>query len=315
MASLMAASSIMEMPPSPFPVLDVSSWKIASEEVAGGEETVWLAEPGSDKLWLYKPVTEHEGQGDQGEDWAEKVVAEIGLELGVPCATVALCQRDGRNAALSLDLTPAGWELHHGSVLMPSVVADYRQGILKPKGRPGHSLLNIRKALHEVQAPPGADMPRGAGAFDVFAGYLMMDALVANRDRHDDNWAVLRPRIWHASSALAGSYDHAGSLGYNLQEHARAARILEGTVEDWARKGTAWRFEHVGKPRSLVDLAAEGLHMVSRATRSHWLDHLQALDVTYVTELLAGVPRLSDSTVSFGGELVRVNRRRLLDAC
>lgn len=115
-------------------MLDVSGWKVASEEVAGGEETFWLAEPESDRLWLYKPVTEHEGRSDQGEDWAEKVVSEIGASLGVPCARVELCKRDGRRAALSLDLTPAGWELHHGSVIMPSVVEHYRQGASNPKG-------------------------------------------------------------------------------------------------------------------------------------------------------------------------------------
>lgn len=28
--------------------------------------------------------------------------------------------------------------------------------------------------------------------FDVFVGYLLLDALVAKRDRHEQDWAVLR---------------------------------------------------------------------------------------------------------------------------
>lgn len=222
-----------------FDVWDVSAWRVESEETAGGEEKAWLAEPHSDRLWLFKPVTSHPGLDDQGEDWAEKVVAEIGNLLGVPCAQIVLAQRDERPGALSLDLRPAGWEMHHGSVVMPSVVSGYRQGALNPKGRPGHSIENIRRALEGVKAPPGSRVPAAFNAFDVFSGYLMLDALVANRDRHDDNWAILRPLVGAGAAALAGSYDHAGSLGYNLQDTERSRRLIDGTVDQWVRKGTA----------------------------------------------------------------------------
>lgn len=87
------------------------------------------------------------------------------------------------------------------------------------------------------------------------------------------------------------------------------------SVEKWCHGGTAWRFEHSGRPQQLVDLALEGLRMAGAATRSYWLGRLERLDVTYVTHLMLRVPRLSGPTVSFSSELVRINRRRLLDAC
>lgn len=35
----------------------------------------------------------------------------------------------------------------------------------------------------------------GFAAFDQFCGYLLLDALVANRDRHEENWAFCRLRM------------------------------------------------------------------------------------------------------------------------
>lgn len=174
---------------------------------------------------------------------------------------------------------------------------------------------NIQRALSGLQVPPGADVPSDFQAFDVFAGYLMLDALVANRDRHDDNWAVLRPVVGTDVPALAGSYDHAGSLGYNLTDAERERHLREGTLQRWVRRGTAWRFEHEKKPATLVEIAAQGLAAVRPAARSTWLDWLRGLDMRYVTSTVEMVPGLSDTAASFSIEVMCANRGRLLDDC
>lgn len=158
-------------------------------------------------------------------------------------------------------------------------------------------------------------IPPDFNAFSVFVGYLVLDSLVANRDRHDDNWAVLRPLVGEFSAALSGSYDHAGSLGYNLTDAERGRRLRENRVEEWARRGTAWRFEHAGRPSTLVELASEGLREVSPAVKAHWVDRVEALDVSYITDTLYRVPGLSEVAATFGAEIVAINRRRLLDEC
>jgi hypothetical protein len=243
------------------------------------------------------------------------VVAEVATQLGLPCARVELAEREGRRGSLSQNLCPRGWELHHGSVVLAEVVPGYRQGASNPKGRPGHSVPNIQRALSGLQVPPGADVPSSLEAFDVFAGYLMLHALVANRDRHDDNWAVLRPVIGTDLPALAGSYDHAGSLGYNLTDAERERYLREGTLQRWVGKGTAWRFEHEGNPATLVAVAAQGLAAARPAARSTWLDRLHGFDVRYATSAIRMVPGLSGAAASFSIEVMCANRRRLLDDC
>jgi hypothetical protein len=219
-----------------FRVVDVSDWQVASIEPRGLEEKAWLEEPstgeGQARRWLFKPITRHDW-GDQGEDWAEKIASEVGHLLGVPCALVELAVRHGERGLISLDLAPRPLELFTGMLVLPGVVDGYQIGASRVKGRPGHSLPNICRALAECAPPPHAQVPSGFGAFDVFTGYLMMDALIANRDRHDENWAILRPADPEVPDMLCGSYDHASSLGYNLPDERRRQKLENGQARAW----------------------------------------------------------------------------------
>src|SRR6266487_4834794 len=136
-----------------FNQVDVSSWRVRDDEPAGDDEKVWLSAP-DDWDWLFKPVTEHKHLGlVQGENWSEKVSAEMGALLGVPCAKVELAVRSGRQGSISLDLKPAGWELQPGSVLLAETAEDYIPG---DQARRGHSLVNIQRALAGFDPPPRA---------------------------------------------------------------------------------------------------------------------------------------------------------------
>lgn len=300
-----------------FSVLDVSSWESAGIESIGQDEKEWLVEPGPGIPWLFKPVVAHHDGFVQGEDWAEKLVNELGRRLGVPCARIELASRRGRRGCISRTVCPKRWEMQPGRVQLAEVVAGYQPGAANVRGRPGHSLQTIRQALAGMSAPPHADVPAGFDAFDVFAGYLVLDAWVANRDRHDENWSILRPPPGDdALDALAGSYDHASSLGFNLRDPQRAQRVRNGTVDAWARRGTAWRFEHdpVMGPPTLVELADRALRLVSSAVRAHWLERLSEASKA-PPDLVAAVPELSGPAATFVLSLLAVNTRRLVDEC
>jgi hypothetical protein len=130
------------MPGPYFEVVDVTSWRVRDEEPAGLDEKCWLTDT-SGQDWLFKPVTVHASNGViQGEDWAEKLSAEMGALLGVPTAKVELAIRDGRRGSISLDLKPDGWELHAGAVLLAGIVPFY---VSRDRERRGHSLDNIAR--------------------------------------------------------------------------------------------------------------------------------------------------------------------------
>jgi hypothetical protein len=307
---------LLAMSDAQFNQVDVSSWRVRDEEPAGDDEKVWLTAPDG-RDWLFKPVTEHTRLGFvQGEDWSEKVSSEMAALLGVPCATVELAVRRAQQGSISLDLKPAGWELQPGSVLLTDTAKDY---ILRDRTRRGHSLMNIERALEGFDSPPGATVPGGFSAFDAFVGFLVLDAWIANRDRHDENWAVLLPPPDDRTRGrLAGSYDHATSLGFNLQDAERDRRLQGGTVKAWAERGDAYRFEWPGGRKqnvpTLVDFAATATSMRQPAVRRYWASQLAAVEVGAIADLVARVPGMSQLACKFVVELTRINRERLLNA-
>jgi hypothetical protein len=301
---------------SSFQSVDVSNWEVASDETSGVGEKVWLREPDQEpeQRWLFKPNPEGEGLGCR-EDWPEKVVAHLGEMLGIPCARVEMAERRERQGIISANLRPQTYELHHGRAYMQVLgVPGYVPGA---QGRPGHTLENILLVLDGGLVPPGCELPFEASAFDVFAGYLMLDAWVANRDRHDENWAILWPRTDDEPLRLCGAYDQANSLGYNVPEETRLRLLEEDRVRAWCENGTAYRFEYVPgrKAPTLVDLADRALRLASPAARAYWTGQLDAFDEDAWRRVVDRTPRMSDLARRFALTVLDVNRRRVLDAC
>jgi hypothetical protein len=303
------------VPENQFTVVDVSGWTVAVNETVGVEAKYWVEEPDTCTGWLFKSVTVKNGHV-HGEDWAEKAVSELARLIGAPCARVELAVRCGKSGCISADLRPSGYELQHGQVLLEERQAlGYSHGT--GKVHPGHTIENIRLVLQDALAPPWPELEFEASAYDVFAGYLMLDAWVANRDRHDNNWAVLRPVVASGEPLrLCGSYDHAGGLGFNLTEERLLIELQRVTT--WCRKGTAWRFDPGPAAKeipTLVDLAARALRVASPEARQYWPERLGEIDNDLVLALLERVPRMSDLARTFAGKVLEVNRRRILDAC
>lgn len=180
--------------------------------------------------------------------------------------------------------------------------------------RVGHSLRNSRSVLRPVGPPREWSGPDGDGAsFGVFCGYLVLDGLIANTDRHEENWSVIRDA--GGRIRLCASYDHATSLGFNLAD-AQRERLLDDPARfaAWLRRGTANRFEG-GRRVTLVAHAVSGITLAPNWARSWWVNSLEALDLGALRTLLdtADPPSLSEPARTFAIELIEANRRRLLD--
>ncbi len=306
--------------------LDVSHWVVRGVEQAGSSRNLWLAEPGTGHEWLHKDTVIPGNGIEQGEDWAEVVSTQVSLLLGAPCATTRLCVRQDRRGSISRSVRPDGHSLNEGNVVLQRASAPgyFPHGEGDPAidpsrplvRRPGHSLANVRLALEGVVGPPGFRAPEPRIGFDAFAGYMILDALVANRDRHEQNWAVLTPQLISPPERLSPSYDHASSLGFNLTEPRREICLREPVrMRAWAEKGTAYRFEHIGTPPTLVQHAARAVGMCSRTGADWWCGQLMALELDSVLEPLRerAVPGMSDLAARFAHNLLTLNLGRLRD--
>lgn len=291
-----------------FPVLDVSAWRVVQLEPGGTDEKVWLEVLGAEATALFKPNRVRDDP-EQGEDWPEKLASELAATLGLPAARIDLAERNGRRGCLSYDVVPTHWELQPGAVLLNQLL-DFQHDPRDKLAR-GHTLGNVHDVLRGYRPPPDFSGPAEFDAFAVFAGYLLLDALIGNRDRHSENWAVLRGPSTD-DRYLAPSYDHASALGFNLLDERRARHFQDpNMMAAFLRKATAYRFEAC-RAVTLTEHAHAALDSAGNHSRDHWLTRLNILDEGAFGSLVARVPVMSDLARRFAVHVLTSNRRRLL---
>lgn len=246
-------------------VQDVTGWPVVQIESEGSDAKEWLAGP-DDSRWLCKPAVTPLNGIRQGEDWSEWLAAEVAELFGIPHATIRLAERDGCPAALSRSLLEQGEELQPGAALLQGVPGF----VPRSKARTGHNVANISQALEIIEPPRGWSGPSGPGAsFAVFSGYLIFDALIANTDRHEENWAVIRSSDGVVS--LAASFDHATSLGFNLRDDQRPRLSTDpAALHAWLHRGRATRFEG-GRGTTLVAFAAASTRLAASWAEDWWI--------------------------------------------
>jgi hypothetical protein len=304
-------------------VVDVSEWPEEEQdpdEPLGARGSTWLVEPttkgGGSHLWIFKPVRARTvTRADQTpwfeEDWAEYVATRVGELLDLPVAGIDLAVRHGRRGVISPSFVPdPALPPTFGNELFFREDPDYP---LDAKGEvPGYRFDRCLELLREHRPPLGS-APAFASASDAFAGYLLLDALVANTDRHHENWSVLQHQ---GSSCLAPCYDLGTCLGFQLTDAQRQERLATSdhnrTVRAWSERGNSRTFE--GRP-SLVDVAVEALGTASETARVLLCERLGQLEDDHLTQIVAAVPsdRMSQPAGTFAFEVLRMNRDRLLE--
>ena len=312
-----------------YEVVDLADWTRGESEPGGDEAKRWFIAPETSPHaghWLFKPrriktlelSKERQHRGDKpdvlvrGEDWAEKISYEVAQLLSVPAAetelatVVQLRTHERVYGSMSRDMRPRAWAWTPGAALLAE-----RDDEFDAKSCRGHMISAIREALEGLQGPEGtsyADWP----AFDVFAGYLLLDAWIANTDRHAHNWGVLQ-NSRTGDVCLGPSFDHGSALASGDEDRVRAQRIEQKTVVQWCEHGRTKRF-NAGEAISLIDVAAEALSVCGGAARQHWTAQITNVDLDLCFDIVAATPNLSDPTRSFVRTALATNRKRIRDA-
>ncbi|QIS40744.1 hypothetical protein GW571_00495 [Clavibacter capsici] len=304
-----------------FQRIDVSGWRFDRREAMGQSATEWLQNPNGTReakhRWLFKPTRQHRNGSRQMTDYSEKAASEIGKLIGVPVAQVELVHRNGQMGCISRNATPEHWEMYTGSLLLERAGVGYSDSdrVRNSKGAtPGHSIPNILTALQGIGPPPLRSDVESMSASDVFVGFLVLDALIANRDRHEENWAVVRPTLDPTGTCLCLSYDHGGSIGYQLDDGYRA-RVLAapGGILRWASRGDAWRYE-VPEGQAVPDLvtvALQAAEAVGTKAAMGWVERACRLQRSEVSEVFAGMLGMSVVARSFATEVIMTNVGRI----
>ena len=227
-------------------------WTI-EDEAMGSRQKFWYDVPGDQQRWLFKYP-----RAGTGEHWAEKIAAEVAACLGILHAAVDLAVFRGYRGSVSTSFThrKRRRELSHGNELL-AWTRPYDPD--KRFGQKDHTLGNIFAALEAVfTTPAGTTMAKRQ-----LAGYIVLDALIGNTDRHHENWGILLR--WAKSGFqgfLAPTFDHASCLGRELSDGKRRARLENETVGDYSERGRGGIYwtnsgRYGPSPLELVRRAAE----------------------------------------------------------
>jgi hypothetical protein len=213
-----------------FHIIQVDPNSLVGDEQLGSKSKFWFDMNGTQ--WLFKMARE-----DTGEDWAEKIAAEIAGAVHVQAAYVELAEYNGHRGSASLSFLDANESLVHGNEILAGQIFGYdRQKKLKQSD---HTFDNIVAAVAKLVS--GAEWYHEI--LKELARYIVLDALICNTDRHHENWGILTRIVTNADGGItmnlriAPSFDHASSLGRELLPE-RAQQILEADgVKAYARRG------------------------------------------------------------------------------
>ena len=237
---------------SDYPIIDIPQDAREDIEQLGSKPKFWVSR--DDGRWLFK-----EARPNTGEDWAEKVAAELAKLLDIDAAQVELATYVAQRGCISKNFISreAGEALIHGNEILPIHVEHYDK--TKIAKQSDHTVDNIIAAVNRL-------FPHGLGQsiLKQLAEYIVFDALIGNTDRHHENWGM-RFRLGIEGDTfpltVAPSYDHASSLGReSLRE--RCEKILrENKVPEYVtagRGGVYWQATDTrgANPLELVRLAS-----------------------------------------------------------
>ena len=296
-----------------FPVVSVEDAAPEFPEQLGTKEKFWLRIEG--RRYLFKI-----GRPGTGENWAEKIAAELAGLLGLPHAHYDLAVWKGRKGVISPRIVPKHGRLILGNELLAAIHTDYPASRIRQVRE--HTLGRIYALLtsEAISLPPGWVSPgvQIDSAYDLFIGYLLLDAWIANQDRHHENWGLIGQQ---GKIYLAPSYDHAASMGQNETDVTRQDRLTTRDngrhIRTYATRARSAIYDSKTSKKALLTL-----ELFTRAADKSpeaakiWLDQLRKIEENTVQGLFGRLPdgEITPLGRKFALSLLELNRQRLLDA-
>lgn len=301
------------------PIRRVQRSDAVAPEQLGSKYKFWFHE-GPRRL-LFK--AEERGTG---EDWAEKIADGLADLLGLPHVQYELAELFDGDAYVQPGVVcetcaPPPTALVLANELLPIFDPTYPCGSRNKHKVREHTIAAVAQVVQVLFTPPPqwiCHLPPGTSAFQIFVGYIMFDAWIANQDRHDENWGAL----WSEPlMCLAPTFDHGASLARNLTDAERLERLQtkdrNRTMESFASKARSAFYRAATDSRPLGTIEAF-LEFGKRSTDAahFWTQRLERISDAKIEFILQQIPlsRMSDISRRFSLQLLQMNRQRILES-
>jgi hypothetical protein len=303
----------------PFEVYRVNLEDADDVETLGTKPKFWWFNTAGKRL-LFKA----EDRGT-GEDWAEKISCHLCELLGMPHVHYELAQEYGkaqpkRPGVICENIAPAPLSLVLGNQLLFERDDSYPLDEKAKYKVRQHSVAAISDVLKDLKPPVGWQADDAIqSALDLFIGYIMLDAWIANQDRHHGNWGAIRSE--GGDLTLSPTFDHGAALARLLTDDERAERL---NSRDRNRRIEAY----VTRAKSACTADPQAEKMMGtlecyiafaghspRAAQS-WKDRLEEIDSEQVSGIVQRIPehRMSPTARQFTQALLNENKQRILKA-
>ncbi|UOR10259.1 HipA domain-containing protein [Halobacillus amylolyticus] len=211
-------------------ITDISNWtNDYSLQVSGTREKYWLKPETDDaNRYLFKVP-----KVSNGEIWAEKVSSELGKMLHLKMMNVEFAEQNGRKGVILENFISKTEGMADGGEILSTILDEFN-----PWSLDQYSIENIMISLQ----PFGFEKD--------FVSLCVFDCLIANQDRHCENWAVV---LSDGTPVFSPIFDNGASLGFNvgsrkLEDLMKDERMFKGFTN---RSKTLIEVEQKKKPKVL----------------------------------------------------------------
>ncbi len=295
-----------------YPIVELPYDAPTQLEQLGTKTKFWFRDQDGQSM-LFK-----EGRPGTGENWAEKVCCEICGLLDIPHATYELAVWKERKGVVTSSFVPQGARLVFGNELLAKIFSEYEED--KRYRVRQHTVRTVMAvaSFKDVGLPLGWSAPAAfENASDLFVGYLMLDALVSNQDRHHENWGLVF--VPDQGVFLAPTFDHASSLGRNETDKVRvemlATRDKGRSVEAYVERAISALYATPPGPKPVGTLEAfEEAARIRPIAAAYWINKLASIDRKEFKAILDAVPdtEISQPARNFACRMLEINMQRIL---
>jgi len=289
-------------------------------EQLGTKRKFWFSE--KNRRMLFK--AEERGTG---EDWAEKLACELCRRIRLPHVEYELAaEYDGdtylQPGVVCPHCAPSPESLVLGNQLLLAHDPAYPRQVHRKYKVSAYTVDAVLQCVQKLEPPSWrwrAIAPTGiATALDVFVGYVMLDAWIANQDRHHENWAAIAlPE--EKGLRLAPTFDHGASLARNVSDAERKERLESRDrgrqIPYFASRARSAFYASSADCRTLGTVEAfDRFAQAAPAAGKIWLEGIRGVTRKEIEAIIQEVPldRMSDVARRFTLELITANQERLL---
>lgn len=299
-----------------YPIIDITHINQDYIEYLGTKDKFWFVHNGD--RYLFKSIRVQKNGIPHlriGEDCSEKIACEVAKLLSIPQVDYEFANYGGLRGVISKNFisNDRGEHLVSGNEMLKEsgitdqelvhqrieCVYDVMEQIIEKKPLGFKELNNIKKA----------------GEF--FLGYMMLDALISNQDRHNENWGMIQ--TVHGNCHLALSFDHGASLGKNITDEEKEDRLNtkdpRRSVSAYTARAKSWFYLQNDKSTRLkvMDAFIVFGSYYPDAYKA-WIQRLADVDNDAFESIIWKIPDelMSEVSKQFAFEMIKCNKHTIM---